>query len=138
MPDLKKVDLGNLAADGSTPWHQVTGSERNPAGGVHVRSTGDFDGGTLTWEGSQDGVTPYALGENAEFTAAGGVGFKLKRGNKIRATLSGATTPSLKIRITQPLPTLIVGQHYMYGSVLLAADYFKNISVNRDEWFDYG
>ena len=90
MPDLKVVDLGNLVADTSTPGVQVLGSWKTPTGQVNIRSTGDFNGGTLTYEGSKDNAEWYSLGANAALLAPGGAELSVLEGEYIRATLVGA------------------------------------------------
>lgn len=102
MSDLQVFALGNLAANGSTPWHQITGSDRSPTGSVNIRSTGNFGGGTLTYEGSRDAATSYSLGANAVFTDAGGAEVRLVEGEYVRATLSGAAGPDIDTDILLP------------------------------------
>ncbi len=102
MADLKVVSLAQLTADGSTPGVQVSGSMRNPSGAVNVRSHGSFGGGTLSYEGSLDNAVWYSLGANATFTEAGGSELSLIKGEYIRATIAGSTTPVVDTDIILP------------------------------------
>ena len=95
MSDLLITDLGNLTADGSTTAHQVTGPEVSPTGHVNLRTTGNFGGGVLTYEGSQNGTDWYELGINGVISSAGGVEAKILEGEYVRSTLSGSTTPNV-------------------------------------------
>ena len=95
MSDLEITDLGQLTANGSTTAHQVESKEVNPTGHVNIRSTGDFDGGTLTYEGSQNGSDWYDIGLSGILVEAGGVEAKLLVGEYVRATLEGATSPTV-------------------------------------------
>ena len=102
MTDLKKIDLGTLTANGSTPSHQVTGSEVSPTASVNLRSIGSFGGGVLRYEASQDRVDWYELGINGIISAPGGVEAKILEGEYVRSTLSGATNPNVSTFILLP------------------------------------
>lgn len=94
MSNLKTVNLGTLAADGSTTAYQLSGSEVSPTSKVNIRSTGTFGGGILIYEGSIDSVSWYGLGAAATLTAPGGAELSMVAGEYIRATISGSAAPS--------------------------------------------
>jgi len=102
MPNLKTVNLGNLAADGSTPGKQISGTHRNNTGSVNVRVNGTFGGGILTLEGSLDDVSYYPLGANAVLSASGGAELRLVEGEYLRATMAGAVAPNVDPVVVLP------------------------------------
>lgn len=81
-----------LEADGSTQAVKWNGGE-----GSFVAS-GTFGGGSLSLEFSNDDkATWIALGGDATITEGGGSGFILPLGVWVRATLTGATDPSINV-----------------------------------------
>lgn len=81
-----------LAADGSTEQMNV------PQTGDHVVfATGDFGGGTLSFEASYDGGVTWLTIE--EMTVAARVVRFISSDEIVRATLSGATAPDITIGV---------------------------------------
>ena len=89
---------GSLTADGSTEWRVVQSEE-----GVKFSVKGDFGGGEITVEQQIMGVA-YAAQTNSkapieEFGPFDRI-VKFARGDKVRITLSGSTSPNLVFSIT--------------------------------------
>lgn len=85
-----------LAADGSTA------SVEWPGGLGTFAAYGSFGGGTFSLEVSFDGGTTwFAVGTDTDLTADGAGNFSLPAEVLLRATLSGATTPSVTGEIHQ-------------------------------------
>ena len=102
MADLKTKALAQLTADGSTAGVQITGSMVAATTKVNVRVHGTFDGGTVTLEGSLDNSVWYPLGASAILSSAGAVELKLIKGEYIRATIAGSTSPTVDTDIILP------------------------------------
>ena len=84
-----------ITADGSTLFPCAEGRR------YAVTVAGDFGGGTVTVNHLNNGTKiPYTLGE---FTADGGC-WIITTGKQFDVTLTGATSPSISIRITPVNP----------------------------------
>ena len=99
---LEQIDLGELTADGSTPWVKITGAMRNSSKGVHVRVTGSLGGGTLAIEGSNDQDKAYGTGAAGELVAPSSAEVRLLAGEYMRVTLAGATGANLAAFVLLP------------------------------------
>jgi len=88
-----------LVANGSTPAVPYSAT----TGRCTVAAWGTFGGGTLTMEMSPDGGTTWIAldpsGSTVNTFTANGVGnFQINIDCLVRATLSGATTPSVNVK----------------------------------------
>lgn len=83
--------MGTLSADGDTEVCTVSGF-------VRVHGSGTFGGGTLTFKFLGNDGSYHDIA-NAAFTAAFDKIIELPRETKIKATLAGATTPTLYYEI---------------------------------------
>ena len=91
MPSDKLLD------NGSTQWVLIRRD-----GGVHVSVDGDFGGGTVGIEKTILGVA-YPLNEDGvpiTFTSGDDSSYNLQPSDKIRLTLTGATSPDISWSIT--------------------------------------
>ena len=99
-----------LEANGSTDWATIVNPNNGATPYQMIAASGTFGSGSLALEMSVDGgTTAFAITDSVgavALTAAGGVVTNiLGDGNlpsqvKIRATLSGATSPSVTVIIT--------------------------------------
>lgn len=99
-----------LTTDGSTEEIDIKNVARGLANSVFVRVSGTFGGGTITFETGDDGATDYVPVEDSAGTVSltdqGHVEIFLKAGElngkgkvTLRATLTGATTPNVRVII---------------------------------------
>lgn len=90
-----------LTADGDTPEHtyQVVSSSTQGIEGFHFHADGTFGGGTLTisFLGADD--TFHNIDQGA-FTANADKDVRLLSPTTVKATLTGATTPSIFVQFT--------------------------------------
>lgn len=83
---------GTLRTNESTPWFKVIMGD-----GVHMSFDGTFGGGTIAIE-KEVNKTAYPLlneGTAITYTVADDSIYNLRKGDRVRATLSGATAPAL-------------------------------------------
>ena len=88
-----------LTANGSTEIMDYVGFER-----ATFWASGTFGGGTLTLECSRDGGTTWLSCDRGgttitTFTSSGVGNFQLNAKYKVRATLTGATSPNIYIAV---------------------------------------
>lgn len=88
-----------LTANGSTEIMDYVGFER-----ATFWASGTFGGGTLTLECSRDGGTTWLSCDRGgttitTFTSSGVGNFQLNARYKVRATLTGATSPDIFIAV---------------------------------------
>ena len=85
---------GSFTANASTEWMKINGNS-----GVRVSLKGTFGGGTVTVEQLLDTVEGDFLdsdGISIQYTANADDLIQLRKGEIMRLTLAGATTPSLQ------------------------------------------
>lgn len=82
-----------LAADGST------GAVRCTSTLYLIEADDDFGGGTLTPQIKSNSGNWITYGDTT-FTASGAAVLQVPKGKEIRATLSGATSPDLKVHFS--------------------------------------
>ena len=95
-----------LQADGSTVWLQV-----KKTGLIHIAAVDDFGGGTLALEQEIKGTDwPIRDSDNSDaaitWTSAFDESIQCAKDDKIRLTLTGSTSPDLKISITGDIEEL--------------------------------
>jgi hypothetical protein len=81
-----------LAADGSTDYIRCTGTV------YQIEAEGTWGGGTLTPKKKSFDGTAITLGDTT-LTADGAINVEVPYGAEICTTLSGSTSPSLKVHV---------------------------------------
>lgn len=88
-------NISNLTANGSTDWLTTVHTD------YQMEAVGTFGGGTITVEKlAVDQSTAITL-DDKTLTGEGAINIEAPRGVKIRATLSGATSPDVDIHFAQ-------------------------------------
>jgi len=95
--------LGTLTADGSTSGLALKEDAQGDEIGVHVFGT--FGSGTVKIEASMSdsGTADYAPISGASFTANGYLNIRVAGVKRIRATITGSTTPSVVVKVSGAL-----------------------------------
>lgn len=88
--------LNTLSADGSTTYYRA-----QKDGECIIESEGTWGSGTLTPKTKSYDGTAITYGSET-LTADGCIVVVLKQGQEIGATLSGSTSPSLKVHFRMP------------------------------------
>ena len=88
-------NISNLTADGSTEWVLTETT------GYQMEAVGTFGGGTVTVEKLAVDQTSAITLDDKTLTSEGAINIEAPRGVKIRATLSGATSPDIDIHFAQ-------------------------------------
>lgn len=83
-----------LTADGQTDWVRASGTV------YQIEAEGTWGGGTITPQKKSYDGTGITLGDTT-LTADGAINVEVPYGSELRASLSGATNPNLKIHITK-------------------------------------
>tara|TARA_B100000686_G_C16632527_1_gene885498 strand:+ start:111 stop:392 length:282 start_codon:yes stop_codon:yes gene_type:complete len=89
--------VGNLTADGTTDFQTVVSD------GVHVSITGTFGSGTVTLQqldARGNAVSIYNGGTALTATANNDIYISLYRGDTIRLSLAGSSSPDIQYKIT--------------------------------------
>jgi len=87
------MTFGTISADGNTVDHKV-GDDTGNAQGFRFHASGTFGGGTLTLA-FKGGDGTYRAIESGDFTAAVDRIVEIDKGTTVRASLTGATAPSV-------------------------------------------
>ena len=88
--------LSTLSANGSTSFYRA-----QKDGEAIIESEGTWGSGTLTPKTKSYDGTSITYGAQT-LTADGCIVVVLKQGQEVGATLSGSTTPSLKVHVRMP------------------------------------
>ena len=93
----------NFDADGSSSAIRVSGES------AHIAMAGDFGGGTVAVEYRVNDTWYPLLNEQVAitFTAANNSGYNVNRGDIIRLTLSGSTSPDLDYKISSETTSVV-------------------------------
>lgn len=86
-----------ITENGSTPWWTVLHNDN-----VHIALSGDFGGGSVAFEQLINGASlPILLDKTPVIeTSDSDEEYRMKRGDKIRLTTSGATDPAINVSIS--------------------------------------